>query len=105
MITIAGAGDFLSLDLPMSDYDVFDLHQHWKKWNNTYTKTGEPNFQPISMKSLYFKYKNIRIQDGVHDAVQDCVYTLELFKVYQEIKKTDLHSRNHDYDIMEFKDI
>lgn len=80
VITVAGAGDFLALDLPMSDYDVFDLHQHWKKWNGTYTKTGEPNFQSISMKTLYHKYKGEKIQDGVHDAIQGCIYTLELFK-------------------------
>lgn len=105
VITVAGAGDFLALDLPISDYDVFDLHQHWQKWTGTYTKTGVPNFQPISMKSLYAYYKGKEIQDGVHDAIQDCVYTLELFLVYTTIKKTDVTSRNHNHDIDDFSDI
>lgn len=105
IITVAGAGDFSALDLPISDYDVFDLHQHWKKWNGTYTKTGEPNFQPISMKSLYNYYKGTHIQEGIHDAVQDCLYTLELFLIYTTIKKTNVTSRNHHHDIDDFIDV
>lgn len=89
----------------MNNYDVFDLHQHWKKWNGTISKAGVPVFQPISLKSLYWHYKGKKMQQGIHDPVIDCNCTLELFNVYKTIKKTQVDSRESIHHVDNFQNI
>lgn len=103
VVTIAGVSDFAALGLSISEFDVFDLHQHWKKWNGKYTNSGLPIFQPISLKRLYFYYKHTHVQDGIHSPVKDCVYTLELFEEYKNIKNTNLDCRDHLHQIDDFE--
>lgn len=107
IITVAGENDFRGLDLIMSTYDKshFDLHRHFKKWNGQFTKFGEKVMQAIGLRSLYLHYHGHDIQKEGHSCSTDAQATMELFKTYIQIKKTNLHSKDHDNFDDEFSNI
>ena len=103
MITCNGAADFRALGLPdyAKEFDVFDLHSHFRKPSRAITSGGfidESDTQPIGLRSLYFHYYKIDMQHGVHSARRDAEATLELF-IEQYTKKEKLKnvaSREND---------
>lgn len=95
-IMSGGAADFLSLDIPPSTVNFWNLQQHWTKQNGQYTKLGEKVMQGIGLRSLYYHYFNVDLHAGQHSAEKDALATMKLFReVYVKIKTTDLDSRTH----------
>lgn len=81
VITCNGASDFKALNIPSSDIDVFEFHNHWMKWTGDIDKHGEKVLQPISLKKLYKHYFNqeIQIEGETHSATVDAAATVRLF--------------------------
>jgi len=103
VVTVAGAGDFAALNLPISNYDTFDLQWYFQKPSSQLDKTGQAINQPIGLKSLYQHFitndTGKAIQEKFHSPSEDSIAHMEMFHKYIEMKKTNLESR---YDIYEF---
>ena len=96
---VVGSGceaDFRCLDLVISNYDVFNLGDHWNKWAGQTTKLGQKVYQDIGLRSLYYHYFDVDLHQGVHSAEIDALATMELFHKYLNIKTSNLASRFHD---------
>ncbi|XP_021960197.1 RNA exonuclease 4 [Folsomia candida] len=88
IITQAGHGDFKAFGLITGDYDTFDIQHKFLQ------KTGEDNhgypvMQPIILRRLVLHYFHTDIQDGVHSAEKDAIYTMKLFRIYQNLAKEE----------------
>jgi hypothetical protein len=86
VITVGGATDFMSLGLDPSEFEIFDLHTVFKKWNGDYNNSGEKVLQPISLRSIYYHYFKEDIQEGRHSALTDARATMKIFTdIYQKL--------------------
>jgi len=102
VITVAGAGDFAALDLPISEFDTFDLLWTFQKKSDQFCKkTGERVYHPVGLQSLHnhfiSKTTGKPIQQGFHRADEDAIANMEVFQVYTQIKKTRLAHRKDKY--------
>jgi len=80
VVVCNGVKDFLCLGLDISEYQTFEIQKIFRKWNQSYTRTGEKVYQPVALKTLAQEYFSVNIQTEAHDAAIDAFYTLKLFK-------------------------
>ncbi|XP_021959658.1 RNA exonuclease 4 [Folsomia candida] len=105
IITQAGHGDFKAFGLITGDYDTFDI-QHKFLQKNGEDNHGYPVMQPISLRRLVLHYFHTDIQDGVHSGEKDAIYTMKLFRIYQNLAKEEcMINRSDNFPINKFDDI
>ncbi|CAL8075617.1 unnamed protein product [Orchesella dallaii] len=77
LVVMIGCGsDFNALQMNKGNYDVFDLHEYFRKDSG-----------PIGLRSLVMHYYYVDIQKGIHDPDVDSMYTMRLFTdVYMKEK-------------------
>lgn len=105
VVTQAGHKDFQVFGLTTGDWDTFDL-QHKFLQQTGEDKYGEPVMQPISLRRLVLHFFGEDIQAGVHSAEKDAIYTMKLFKIYQELaRKLGMKRRSDQFPIDQFADV
>ena len=96
VVTVAGTGDFNSLELSIGDYETFDLHTHFYKM--PIDGNGVVVRQPIGLKKIYNHYfpNDTSFQKNIHSPVEDARATMKIFReVYTKIKVTNIASKTN----------
>ena len=78
VILCGGESDFVSLGLSTSQFNTFDLQQYW--FETKFNSDGVEIDQPIGLKHIYFHYFGKKLQIGVHDAMEDAIATMKVFR-------------------------
>jgi len=103
VVTVAGAGDFAALNIPICNYDTFDLQWYFQKPSSQLDrKTGQTVYQPIGLQSLYSYFFTAEtgkaIQEKFHSPIEDAIAHMEMFHKYIEVKNSNLSSRLDVYE-------
>jgi len=96
VVTVAGTGDFNSLELSIGDYKTFDLHTHFYKMR--IDGNGVVVRQPIGLKKIYNHYfpKDTSFKKNIHSPVEDARATMKIFReVCRKIKSTNIASKTN----------
>jgi DNA polymerase III alpha subunit (gram-positive type) len=97
VVTHGGIHDFKCMDLIPAEFDSFDLQSVFQKWNLQFDNLGQKVYNPIGLRRLCKHFFNVDIQDGVHSADRDAIYTMRLFQVYTSMAKAENLNNRHDF--------
>ena len=75
VVTCAGENDFRSLDLDVSAFDKFGLHEYYKRQHAEL----EDDLQSMSLRDIYFMHFEQDIQRATHAADKDAISAMRIF--------------------------